>query len=111
MVVRVAQGTSVSVVNVNRNDGRWNRNVNSLGNDNVWNRDNRLVVGDSALSPALGGSFLFNVLFPSNEHFARLHQIFRELGMLRICKHFHLPSDNEKEFCKIEPRERCFDGQ
>ena len=65
-VMRKARGTKVCVVNVNRNDGRWNRNVNRLGNDNVWNRENRLVLRNSPFSPAqsfLAGVFLSVYVF------------------------------------------------
>jgi len=51
-VSRKVRGTKVSVVNVNWNGVRWNRNRNSLANDNVWNHENRLVVRNSRLSPA-----------------------------------------------------------
>ncbi len=50
-VVQMAQSTKVSVAYANRNGRQWNRNVNSLDNDNVWNRENRLVVRNSRLSP------------------------------------------------------------
>ncbi len=42
---------SVSVLNVNRNDGRWNGNVNRLDNDNRWNAENRLLLRNYFLSP------------------------------------------------------------
>ena len=42
---------SVSVVYVNRNDGRWNVNVNRLDNDNVWNDENRFFFRNYAFSP------------------------------------------------------------
>lgn len=61
------------VLNVNRDDGSWNRNVNRLANDNVWDPENRLVLGNSSLSPVFGGSFLFDIVFPSDKHFARFH--------------------------------------
>ncbi|MEK7092860.1 MAG: hypothetical protein AAB927_00065 [Patescibacteria group bacterium] len=47
-----ARSTRVSVVNANWNGNRWNRNRYSLDNDNVWNVDNRLVLGNWRLSPA-----------------------------------------------------------
>lgn len=47
-----ARGTRVSVVNANWNDDRWNRNRNSLDNDNVWNVGNHLVLRNLQLSPA-----------------------------------------------------------
>jgi hypothetical protein len=50
-VVWKARGTRVSVVKAYWNDGRWNRNRYSLDNGNVWNRENRLVVRNSRLSP------------------------------------------------------------
>lgn len=43
--------TSVSVVNANRNDGRWNVNVNRLDNDNRWNVGNRFFFRNYAFSP------------------------------------------------------------
>ncbi len=46
---RMAQ--SVSVLNVNRNDDRWNANVNRLDNDNRWNAENRLLLRYCFLSP------------------------------------------------------------
>ena len=49
---------SVSVGNVNRNDSRWNANVNRLDNDNRWNADNRLLVRNKSLFlPAYAGVF------------------------------------------------------
>lgn len=110
-----ARGIRVSVVNANWNGNRWNRNRNPLDNSNVWNRENRLVVRNSQLSPRFlillkARGFLFTVVFPSHEHFARFDEIFRELRILRVCEHFHFPSDTEKEFCEVEARESCFDG-
>src|SRR3989344_4253368 len=46
-----ARGTRVSMANANWNGSRWNRYRYSLDNDNVWNRENCLVVRNSRLSP------------------------------------------------------------
>ena len=57
-----ARHANVSVVNANRNDARWNVNVNRLDNGNRWNADNRLFVRNSRLSSAfIGGSFLLQI--------------------------------------------------
>lgn len=59
---RVAQ--SVSVANVNRDDSRWNANVNRLGNDNRWNVDNRLLVRNkSYFLPSHTGVFFSTYTF------------------------------------------------
>lgn len=67
---------SVSVLNANRNDGRWNGNVNRLGNGNRWNAENRLLLRNCLLSlPGSSlGSFLFDIFHPSDEHFTRLYE-------------------------------------
>jgi len=42
---------SVSVVNVNRNDSQWNFYAYDLGNDNVWNVENRFFSRNYLFSP------------------------------------------------------------
>ena len=65
---------NVSVLNVNRNDDRWNGNVNRLDNGNRWNAENRLILRYSLFLPGLcSGSFLFHIFFPPNKHLASLY--------------------------------------
>ncbi|MHB8660881.1 MAG: reverse transcriptase domain-containing protein [Minisyncoccota bacterium] len=55
---------NVSVANVNRDDSRWNANVNRLDNDNRWNADNRLLVRNSShFLPLAAGVFLSTYVF------------------------------------------------
>lgn len=108
-----ARSTRVSVVNANWNDDRWNRNDYSLDNDNVWNRENRLVVRNSQLSRHILGlgnvpGFLFNVVFPTDEHLACLNEVFRDACVLRIGKYRHLPRDYQKKFREVETGDSCF---
>ena len=61
-------------------------------------------------STLFDGSFLFHVGLPSDEHFARFHEVFRNPRILCVCEHFHLPRDHEKKLCEIKARDRCFYG-
>ncbi|MDP3962396.1 MAG: hypothetical protein Q8Q03_00810 [bacterium] len=55
--------TYVSVVNVNRNDGQWNVNVNRLDNDNRWNVENRVFVRNYIFLPSAMAEVLFSIYF------------------------------------------------
>ena len=60
---------------------------------------------------SVGGSFLFEVIFPSDQHFACFDEVFRKLRILSVRHHFHFPSDNEKEFREVKACERGFDSE
>ena len=85
---------SVSVLNANRNVGRWNGNVNRLGNDNRWNVENRLLLCNCLLSlPGSSlGSFLFDIFHPSDKHLARLYEWSRQAGVLLVSNHRDFPA-------------------
>ncbi len=97
---------SVSVVNVSRGDVRWLRSRRSLADDDVWTRENRLVVSNSHLSRHIVERrmcrvLLFYIHFPSDKHFTRLYKMLRDSRILSIRQHLHFPRDHKEEFCEV----------
>ena len=85
-------------------DAKLKVNVNRFENDNVWNVENRhrIVVPKQAVPSALmGGSFIFNALFPSSDHTAELLDFFGYFDIFFGINFFRIPSQLEEKLHQI----------